>query len=132
MNYLLDTHTLIWAITENEKLSLIVQQTLENNNNTIFISAISFWEVALKFPSGKLEFQGFLPEDLPKLSLESGFQLLPLSPDESSTYHKLALTNHKDPFDRMLIWQAINRDLIFISKDKHVTQYNVVGLKTLW
>jgi len=132
MNYLLDTHTLIWAITDDERLSSIVHKTLESSENTIFVSAISFWEVALKFPSGKLELQGFLPEDLPKLSLQSGFQLLPLSPEESSTFHKLALTNHKDPFDRMLIWQALHRDMVFVTKDKHIAQYGIIGLKTLW
>jgi len=132
MNYLLDTHTLIWAITENEKLSPPVRQTLENSKNVIFISAISFWEVSLKFPSGKIELQGFFPEELPELSLKSGFQLIPLSPDECATYHKLALTNHKDPFDRMLIWQAIQRNFIFISKDKNMAQYHIAGLKTLW
>jgi len=132
VKYLLDTHAFIWSIAEREKLSSTVKQILDNNDNSIFVSAVTFWEISLKFSNGKLNIKGVLPSELPGLSSETGFQPLPLSPDECSTYHKLALTNHKDPFDRMLIWQAIQRDLIFITKDKHIDQYNILGLKTLW
>lgn len=132
MNYLVDTHTLIWAITEKEKLSRLVRQTLENTDNNIFVSAITFWEIALKFSKGKMELQGILADQFPELSLQMGFQLIPLSVDESASYHKLNTTNHKDPFDRMLIWQAIKRNFIFITKDDSIAQYQELGLKTLW
>jgi len=132
MNYLMDTHTLIWSITEKEKLSPLVRQTLENPANSIFVSAITFWEISLKFSKGKLELNEIVPEDFPKLSLQTGFQLLPLNADESASYHKLALTDHKDPFDRMLIWQAINRNFILITKGSQTPQYSEFGLKTLW
>lgn len=132
MNYLVDTHTLIWAISEKKKLSSRVGQTLSNANNAFFVSAISFWEISLKFSTGKLAIQGILPEEMPGLSVISGFQLIPLSPDESASYRKLILTTHKDPFDRMLIWQAIQRNLTFITKDNNLDQYKIAGLKTLW
>jgi PIN domain nuclease of toxin-antitoxin system len=132
MNYLLDTHVFIWAISERENLSNAVRKVLDNPDNTIFVSSITFWDISLKFSVGKLNVQGALPNELPKLSIETGFQLLPLSPDESSTYHNLNLTSHKDPFDRMLIWQAIYREFILITKDKSMNQYIPVGLKTLW
>src|SRR5258708_6866026 len=124
MNYLLDTHTLIWAITEKRKLSALVRQTIENTDNTILVSAISFWEVTLKFSINKLDIAGFLPEDLPELSIKSGFSLIPLLPTESASYHHLLPNGrHKDPFDRMLIWQAIQQDLVLISKDENIEQY---------
>lgn len=132
MNYLLDTHTLIWVVSEKEKLSSKVIETLNNSDNAFFVSAISFWEIALKYSVGKLKIQGILPEEMPGLSLQSGFQLIPLAPDESAQSHKLILTDHKDPFDRMLIWQAIQRKLVFISKDDRLDQYKSAGLKTLW
>lgn len=132
MNYLLDTHTLIWVISEKEKLSPQVSHTFNNPDNTFFVSAISFWEISLKFSTGKLGIQGVIPEDMPMLSVQSGFQLISLSPDESATYHKLKKTTHKDPFDRMLIWQAIQRNLIFITNDKSISDYKEVGLKILW
>jgi PIN domain nuclease of toxin-antitoxin system len=132
VNYLLDTHTLIWVISEKEKLSYRVSQTLSDTDNAFFVSAISFWEIALKFSTGKLGIQGILPEEMPGLSLKAGFQLISLSPDESSSYHKLIITNHKDPFDRILIWQAIQRDFILITKDDDLNQYKSFGLKTLW
>jgi PIN domain nuclease of toxin-antitoxin system len=133
MNYLLDTHTLLWAITEKRKLSALVRQTIENTDNTILVSAISFWEITLKFSIKKLDISGFLPEDLPELSIKSGFDLIPLLPAESASYHHLpAYGQHKDPFDRMLIWQAIQQDLILISKDENMNPYKSAGLKLLW
>jgi PIN domain nuclease of toxin-antitoxin system len=132
MDYLLDTHTLIWSITNKEKLSPVVRKALENADNAILVSSVTFWEIALKFSIGKLDLQGVSSEEFPQLSLRMGFQLIPLSVDESATYSKLIITPHKDLFDRMLIWQAIRRDLIFISNDGQIGQYKIAGLKTLW
>ncbi len=132
MNYLLDTHTFIWSITEKSRLSPLVRHALENTNNSIFVSSVNLWEISLKFSLGKLKLQGVLPEELPKLTLQTGFQLILLSAEESSTFHRLSITNHKDPFDRMLIWQAIQRNLIFVTKDENMSQYREAGLKTLW
>jgi PIN domain nuclease of toxin-antitoxin system len=132
MNYLLDTHTLIWTITEKNRLSNTVRRALENADNLFFVSSITYWEIALKFSTGKLKLLGFFPDDILSLSVESGFQLISLSPDESATYHKLKVTNHKDPFDRMLIWQALQQDLVFITSDKAISEYKEAGLKILW
>jgi len=132
LNYLLDTHTLIWVISDKEKLSFRVKQTLNSPNNTFFVSAISFWEISLKFSTGKLGIQGIISEQMPELAEKSGFKLISLSPEESSSYHQLIITNHKDPFDRMLIWQAIQQNLILITNDSLISQYRAVGLKILW
>ena len=75
MNYLLDTHAFIWAISEKEKLSSIVKRTIEDQYNNIFVSAITFWEISLKFAIGKLDINGVSPEMLPEIALQSGFQL---------------------------------------------------------
>jgi PIN domain nuclease of toxin-antitoxin system len=132
VNYLLDTHTLIWAIFSPEKLSHQVVQAFNGPENTFFISTISLWEISLKFSIGKLALDDIDPDEIPDLALRSGFQIISLAPEESTSYHKLKLTDHKDPFDRMLIWQAIRRNMVLITKDKSIPLYKESGLKTLW
>ena len=133
MNCLLDTHTLIWAITERKSLSALARKTIENTDNVILVSAVSFWEISLKFSLKKLDINGFLPEQLPEFATKSGFNLIPLLPSEATIYHHLPIMeNHRDPFDRMLIGQAIQQDLTLITKDKNIVQYQSIGLKLLW
>jgi len=132
VNYLIDTHVLLWAIIDRTKLSDKVKAILENERNDIFVSAISIWEVSLKFSLGKLPLSGLSPDELPDWIIKTGFKLMSLSISESSTYHQLILTGHKDPFDRMLIWQAIRQNLILISKDRNVPQYAEIGLRIIW
>jgi len=132
MNYLLDTHAIIWALSDRGKLSNSVLDIMSDENNLIYASSISFWEISLKFSIGKLKINGILPNELPELILEQGFDTISLTPEESSSSYKLTLYDHKDPFDRMLIWQAINRNLILVTKDDNLQQYKIDGLKTLW
>lgn len=132
MSYLLDTHALVWSVTEKKRLSSKVRNILEDPENTVLVSAVSFWEVSLKFSLSKLSLQGFSPEELPGLAAQTGFELIPLAPAECATYHQLADTCHKDPFDRMLIWQAIRQNLTLVSKDTQMTRYRSAGLKVLW
>lgn len=129
MTYLLDTHYMLWAIADTKKLSNQVKKIITDPDNTIVISTISFWEISLKRSLGKLEISGFSPEDLPEACLRTGFEIERLSPEDSSTYHKLKATYHKDPFDRMLIWQAIRNDYILISVDGNMKRYVSEGLK---
>lgn len=132
MSFLLDAHTLLWAISDQKKLSSKVITILEDANNEVFVSAVTFWEISLKYSLGKLDLNGVTPDDLPKHAEETGFSLLPLLPSESSGYHQLNAAWHRDPFDRMLIWQAITNNLTLLSKDKNVAQYKSVGLKLIW
>ena len=129
MTYLLDTHYLIWAITDTRKLSKKIKDILTDPENQIMVSTISFWEVSLKNALGKLEIKGFAPEDLPGFCQKIGFEIESLSAEVSSTYHQLKATFHKDPFDRMLIWQAIVNDYTLISEDATVRKYVAEGLK---
>lgn len=132
MNYLLDTHTLIWSILDTNKLSIKSKGLIEDPKNLIVVSPINFWEISLKYSLGKLELKGVSPDEIYDLAVETGFDLINLSPKETSTYHNLKGDWHRDPFDRMLIWQAINRELILISKDKVMGNYQEDGLKTVW
>ncbi|WP_344975662.1 type II toxin-antitoxin system VapC family toxin [Compostibacter hankyongensis] len=131
MTLLLDTHYLIWALTDTKKLSGKIKPLLTDPENRVLVSVVSLWEVSLKSALGKLNIQGFSPEDLPLLCQQIGFDILPLSVTESSTYHQLEASYHKDPFDRMLIWQALSNGYIFVTADKQVRKYCSAGLKLL-
>lgn len=131
MSFLLDTHYLLWAISDPYQISKNITHIITNPENRVFVSTISFWEVSLKSGIGKLEISGFSPEDLPSLCTKIGFEIIVLSPEDSSTYHELKATHHKDPFDRMLIWQAIRNNLIMISSDVNISRYKSEGLNTI-
>ncbi|MBN8850453.1 MAG: twitching motility protein PilT [Sphingobacteriales bacterium 50-39] len=131
MNYLLDTHYMLWTLAETQKLSKKIRDVVTDTENRIIISTISFWEVSLKASIGKLKLEGFSPEDLPDACSQMGFDIVSLGTGESSSYHNLLATHHKDPFDRMLIWLALRNDYILISADDHVNKYTSEGLKVL-
>lgn len=132
MSYLLDTHTLIWAVTEPGKLSDTARATLTDGENDIVVSAISFWEISMKHSLQKLTLEGLSPDDFPKAATETGFRLLDLDATTVSTYHRLTATYYKDPFDQMLIWQALQRNFRLISKDENVSKYASEGLQVIW
>lgn len=133
MKYLLDTHTLIWSILDNEKLSPEVRNIIENPKNEIFVSGISFWEIAIKAQLGKFIFGGINIILIPNIAKDYGFNII--SPDSYDfiTYGELPqVEGHKDPFDRMLIHTAIRNDLIIISKDQWFKKYKEFGLLQIW
>jgi len=132
MSYLLDTHTLIWAITEPQKLSATAKKVLINSENEILVSAVSFWEISLKYSIGKLTLEGYVPEDFPKAAIATGFKVIPLTDQITCTYHRLKASYHRDPFDKMLIWQAIQGNFTLISCDGNVHKYESEGLKVIW
>jgi PIN domain nuclease of toxin-antitoxin system len=131
--YLLDTHSFLWSVDETEKLSQLAFEIILNPENTIHVSSITFWEISVKMALKKLSLKNYTSLELLKIAQDSmKFTLLPLSPMEAATFYQLPPTQHKDPFDRMLIWQAISQDCILISKDSQFAIYSEYGLKTLW
>ena len=132
MTYLLDTHTLIWALTDFEKLSVNAQNILENRSNSVVVSTLSFWEMSIKRSIRKLDLDGASPEDFVVATIKSNFEILPLSVDVCASFHKLSATHHKDPFDRMLIWQSIRNELTLVTDDKNIRKYAGDGLQVVW
>lgn len=132
MKYLLDTHVILRVAYNDQKISRKVADILLFRKNNIFISAVSFWEISIKFSAGKLNLKHHTP-----LSLYEGYkryfrhQLLDLKMSDAVTYYNLTLTFHKDPFDRMLIWQALQNDLILITDDLNIGKYATEGLQVL-
>jgi PIN domain nuclease of toxin-antitoxin system len=132
MNCLLDTHTFLWAAMSPQQLSQDAQAIILDVANDIYVSVVTFWEVSLKFALGKIDLRGITPEDLPAAATQMGFVLLTLAPQDASTFPQLPRFQHKDPFDRMLAWQAIRQNLTMVSKDSALQQYQTHGLRVVW
>lgn len=132
MNCLLDTHTLIWTTLDTKKLSERACAAITDTQNGIYVSAISFFEISLKYSTGRLELKSILPDDFPKVSTDMGFSILELLPEIVATFYKLPKTNNKDPFDRLIAWQAIKSGMTLISCDKTFDNYVKYDLKRLW
>lgn len=133
MKYLLDSHAILWLAYEDHKLSEVAKEILLDPKNEIFLSAVSFWEIGLKFQSGKLDLKGHNPELL-KAGFDQyfDFEELDLNMEDALTIYQLDASIHKDPFDRMLIWQALSHGLTFITADENIKRYREIGLKVLW
>ena len=129
---MLDTHALLWVIGKSDELSPQVFKDITNSANEVYISAVSIWEIALKCSIGKLKLS-FAVEDIPKYCEQMGFYLIPLGPLEALDSLKLPQNeNHKDPFDRMLIYQCIRRNYTLVSKDSKMKFYKDSGLNHIW
>ena len=132
MNSLIDTHTFLWSVFDPDRLGNKARAILKNPNNTIWISVVSFWEISIKYAVGKLELVNVLPEAFPDIARQLQFEILNLSSQEAATFYKLPKSGHKDPFDRLIIWQAIQQKMPLLSKDKHFKVYEELGLKVIW
>ena len=128
MNYLLDTHSFLWALTDPGKLGDRSSQILESSTNDIFLSVVSFWEISLKFSLGKLDLKGITPAEMPHAARAMQLAILPVESEDAATLHTLRKTTHKDPFDRMIVWQCIRRQWPLISSDRLLGSYESQGL----
>ncbi len=124
MNIILDTHVLIWALEKNPTLSDKAVDSIINADNIVFVSAASVWEIGIKMNMGKLEAPDNLLEEI-KLHR---FTPLPIDLCHAQLAGKLP-NIHKDPFDRILIAQAMYEKLILVTRDELISKYNVKTLK---
>jgi len=130
MSYLVDTHILLWTLMDTAKLSHKVRQLYASTPN-IQASNINFWEISLKYRLGKLDLGGLTPDDIYQAACDSHFKIIDIDSKTMASLHKLPLGKHKDPFDRMLIWHAIQHHSILISRDSYFDDYQQYGLKLL-
>ncbi|MEY3302041.1 MAG: type II toxin-antitoxin system VapC family toxin [Pseudanabaena sp.] len=119
---LLDTHTLLWFLNDDIKLPSSIKQQIEQASHT-YISIISIWEIAIKIGIGKLKVE-FEFQDLPEILLQLDIQILPIAFADTEIYIDLPL-HHRDPFDRMLIAQAIHHSLAIVGCDAVFENYPV-------
>jgi PIN domain nuclease of toxin-antitoxin system len=127
VNLLLDTHIFLWFISGDERLPSPLRQAVTDKSNRVFLSVVSVWEATIKFQIGKLQ----LPEP-PGVYLpvqRARHFISPLSLDEESVGRLGYLPrHHRDPFDRMLICQAIEHGLVIATVDTLVMQYGVATM----
>jgi PIN domain nuclease of toxin-antitoxin system len=132
MKYLLDTHTFLWKIATPGRIPAKFFEATKNPDNEIYISAVSLWEIAIKTRRNKLDLGGVSNDELIGLAGKMGIATIALSPGEAVTYGDLTENTHFDPFDRMLVWQAISRRLTLVSADSTLKRFRPDGLKLLW
>lgn len=129
LKLLLDTHAVLWALAEPEKLSNKVKSALEDTSNPLLVSSISLFEIATKNRIGKLDVPAFLLKDWQFVLSRLGAEILVLDGASALRAGKW-LVEHRDPFDRILAAQAVEHELILVSKDSSFENFQ--GLQLLW
>lgn len=129
---LLDTHSFLWAAMQPDQLSAKMRKAIADPANQINLSTVSLWEISLKFALGKLELSDCIPEDLVPIAQEMRLEIVAPSAQESAGFHRLPRGTYKDPFDRMLIWQCLQRDWAFVTRDQGLENYKALGLRIVW
>ncbi|MDR2108599.1 MAG: type II toxin-antitoxin system VapC family toxin [Coriobacteriales bacterium] len=130
LNYLADTHILIWAINQPRRVSREVSAILHDDLAVIYYSPVSLWEIAIKHGLGKLDLLGHSPEEFLAELENSFFVYKPLDPQTLISSYRLA-PHHRDPFDRMLFWEAIRNDLVLLSAGARSKNYTTNGLRVV-
>jgi PIN domain nuclease of toxin-antitoxin system len=122
MRLLLDTHLLLWALAEPDRLDATTKAVLEDANNEVLFSAASVWEIAIKVGLGRSDF-AFDPQQILRAALDTGFVELPVRSGAAVLVTKLPL-HHRDPFDRLLIAQAMSEPVRFYTADPLLPPYS--------
>lgn len=124
MNILIDTHIFIWLFGQPSRISTNVLNLLKSQNNSVYLSAVSSWEIAIKYGNGKLQ----LP-DKPEIFIPNRIKKANFKSLEITHEHALAVADlpniHKDPFDRLLIAQANIENFTLLSADNIFSKYTV-------
>lgn len=132
MNIILDTCTFLYAVLESAKLSKIATELIEETQNRLYLSSISAYEIVVKYKLGKLVLKKDPVKMIPEYRNKLGIVELPII--ESEILHITAIPNlHNDPFDRIIIAQAIANDYFILTPDKLIHNYqNTQPVKIIW
>ena len=131
MRYLIDTHVFLWFVTNAKDLSNTAKSLMEDGNNEIFLSIASLWEISIKTALGKLSIKGAYESVMDDV-LDNSIQILPIEFAHTVEQNKLPF-HHRDPFDRIIISQAIIENVDFISSDAAFDAYlNGKSVKRIW
>ncbi len=118
--YLLDTQVFLWCLIDSPRLTTKAREIIIDPKNAVYVSAVSSWEIAIKKSIGKLK----APDNIDEIVDKMGFLKLPVYLYHADFLSKLPM-HHRDPFDRMLIAQAIAEDLLIITADRRFKEYEV-------
>jgi len=132
MKYLIDTYIFLWLLFSPSKIPNKVLALLASSDCELYICSISFWEIALKFNLGKLDLSGVLPDELPSYARKMNITIVNMKAEELASFYLLPKPQqHKDPFDRAIIWMCLQHDYTLVSKDQQMDSYQQAGLKLL-
>jgi PIN domain nuclease of toxin-antitoxin system len=120
LRLLLDTHTVVWVVTEPERVAPEALGLIESSENEVFVSVVSPWELAIKLSRRRIE----LPEVFYETLRDGQFSLLPVTIRHTEAIASLP-HHHRDPFDRMLVAQAQIEGLTLITSDREIRRYPV-------
>lgn len=123
MSLLLDTHVVIWWLTDDPTLAADIKDRLDHEPD-VYVSAATLWEVAIKQAIGKLPENALLAERI----LDCGFTPLPVTAEHALAAGQLPMI-HRDPFDRMLVAQAQCEELTLVTRDENCRNYDVTVLR---
>ena len=130
MKVLLDTHAFLWWINQHERLTAKALDTIGAGRNEIFVSVVNVWEIVIKAKGGRFQLPGDLASFLNGQIAENSFKILPIQMPHALHVYKLPdHPSHKDPFDRLLVAQALSEDMPVISADGLLDQY---GIERIW
>jgi PIN domain nuclease of toxin-antitoxin system len=121
---LLDTHTLLWWLADEARIGARAKDMLADPRHDVLVSVVSLWEIVVKQRIGKLEAE---VEAIAKAVDQGGFRWLDISVPHLMTLASLPM-HHRDPFDHLLIAQAITEGAVFVSEDGHVARYPVQAM----
>ena len=128
MKALLDTHTFLWWVTDHPKLSSRVAEIIRQGETTLYLSAASGWEIAIKARLGRLKISGKPELFISNQMIVNAIQGLPIQMSHALHVYNLP-AHHRDPFDRMLIAQAQMEGLSILTEDPQISQYQV---RVIW
>jgi PIN domain nuclease of toxin-antitoxin system len=124
LKFLLDTCTFLWIASDDPHLSATARECFQDPDNSIYLSSVSVWEIMVKHAIGRLPLPGQPERFIPEMRSRHGITPLPL--EEEAVFYLTRLPElHKDPFDRMLICQALAHGLIMLTPDELLRQYPV-------
>ncbi len=123
MAFLLDSHAFLWFVAADKQLPVSVKDKIEDINQSCFLSAASLWEITIKHQIGKLDLEITLPELFDYVD-RNQIEIVPITYDHLFTLSNLPI-HHNDPFDRLIIAQAIAEDLVVLTRDTLFKKYKV-------
>jgi len=120
VNLLLDTHAVLWWLSDDPTLSEAARTAISDPENTVYLSAVVVWEMRIKQGIGKLD----LPDDFDQVLDGQAFSRLPVTVDHAHAIAGLPAV-HRDPFDRMLVAQAVVEGMTIVSRDRRIAEYGI-------
>ena len=124
MKLLLDTHVLLWALEDSPRLPVLIREMIINQSNEIYVSTVSLWEIAIKHKK-QPDIMPYSAEQIRDYCQRSSYIFLSLNVDSISTYEKFDFSEHKDPFDQMLVTQSACHNMRLITHDEKIKNLGI-------